>query len=86
MASLIRQLLELLDYQLYLQRTQEDWATRWENVQELINFASEHGGSATTSTESKLDGEPTTNAVDGAAQPDLNQSDSIDQLEPLKDE
>ncbi|KIP07660.1 hypothetical protein PHLGIDRAFT_23961 [Phlebiopsis gigantea 11061_1 CR5-6] len=40
-ASLIRRLLELVQYETYLQKTQEDWESRWENVKELINFASE---------------------------------------------
>ena len=40
-ANLIRRLLELVKYETYLQKTQEDWESRWENVKELINFASE---------------------------------------------
>jgi DNA helicase II / ATP-dependent DNA helicase PcrA len=32
---------ELLEYEDYLRRTQPDWESRWENVQELITFASE---------------------------------------------
>ena len=38
--------MELLEYGDYLRRTQPDWESRWENVQELITFASEvEGGS-----------------------------------------
>lgn len=33
--------MELLEYEDYLRRTQPDWESRWENVQELITFASE---------------------------------------------
>ncbi|EIW84369.1 P-loop containing nucleoside triphosphate hydrolase protein [Coniophora puteana RWD-64-598 SS2] len=40
-ADLITRLLKLVDYEDHLKRTQPDWETRWENVQELINFASE---------------------------------------------
>ncbi|KAH7915664.1 P-loop containing nucleoside triphosphate hydrolase protein [Hygrophoropsis aurantiaca] len=40
-ADLITHLLKLTDYEDHLKRTQPDWDTRWENVQELINFASE---------------------------------------------
>ncbi|TFK40400.1 P-loop containing nucleoside triphosphate hydrolase protein [Crucibulum laeve] len=40
-AELIRRLLELLDYENYLKKTQPDWESRWENVQELITFATE---------------------------------------------
>lgn len=42
--DLIRRLVELLEYQDYLRRTQPDWESRWENVQELITFASEVWG------------------------------------------
>ncbi|KAI0342822.1 UvrD-helicase-domain-containing protein [Trametopsis cervina] len=40
-ASLLRRLLELIQYEQYLKKTQQDWESRWENVQELISFASE---------------------------------------------
>ncbi|KAA1467450.1 UvrD-helicase-domain-containing protein [Dentipellis sp. KUC8613] len=39
-AALIRTLLDLLNYEEHLKKTQDDWQNRWENVQELINFAS----------------------------------------------
>jgi DNA helicase-2/ATP-dependent DNA helicase PcrA len=39
--DLIRRLLELVDYEDHLKKTQPDWESRWENVQELITFASE---------------------------------------------
>ncbi|KAH9939503.1 UvrD-helicase-domain-containing protein [Amylocystis lapponica] len=38
---LIRELLELTEYEAHLRKTQTDWESRWENVQELLNFASE---------------------------------------------
>lgn len=40
-ADLTRKLTELLDYHHHLRSTQPDWEARWENVQELITFASE---------------------------------------------
>lgn len=40
-ANLIRQLLEQIEYGDHLRKTQTDWESRWENVQELITFASE---------------------------------------------
>ncbi|OJA17125.1 hypothetical protein AZE42_02583 [Rhizopogon vesiculosus] len=40
-AQLIGMLVELIDYQEHLKKVQTDWNTRWENVQELINFASD---------------------------------------------
>ncbi|KAI0065105.1 UvrD-helicase-domain-containing protein [Artomyces pyxidatus] len=40
-AQLIRRLLHLTAYEDYLKKTQEDWQTRWENVKELISFASQ---------------------------------------------
>ncbi|KAF9003988.1 P-loop containing nucleoside triphosphate hydrolase protein [Cyathus striatus] len=40
-ADLIRRLLDLIDYDAHLKKTQPDWETRWENVQELISFATE---------------------------------------------
>jgi DNA helicase-2/ATP-dependent DNA helicase PcrA len=39
--NLIRRLVELLEYQDHLRKTQPDWESRWENVQELMTFASE---------------------------------------------
>ncbi|EUC56724.1 ATP-dependent DNA helicase [Rhizoctonia solani AG-3 Rhs1AP] len=38
-ADLIRRTVDAIGYEAYLQRTQPDWQTRWENVQELVNFA-----------------------------------------------
>jgi len=40
-ADLIRRLVCLTSYEDHLRRTQPDWQSRWENVQELINFASD---------------------------------------------
>ncbi|KIK45214.1 hypothetical protein CY34DRAFT_78359 [Suillus luteus UH-Slu-Lm8-n1] len=40
-AQLIAKLLERIDYQEHLKKSQPDWDTRWENVQELISFASD---------------------------------------------
>ncbi|KAG1822031.1 P-loop containing nucleoside triphosphate hydrolase protein [Suillus subaureus] len=40
-AQLIGKLIELIGYQEHLKKSQPDWDTRWENVQELINFASD---------------------------------------------
>ncbi|PCH42532.1 UvrD-helicase-domain-containing protein [Wolfiporia cocos MD-104 SS10] len=40
-SDLIRDLLQLLNYEGYLMKTQPDWESRWDNVQELINFASQ---------------------------------------------
>ncbi|KAK7061228.1 ATP-depentend DNA [Favolaschia claudopus] len=39
--DLIQRLLELIGYEDHLKKTQPEWETRWENVQELITFASE---------------------------------------------
>jgi DNA helicase-2/ATP-dependent DNA helicase PcrA len=38
---LVRKLLDLINYESHLKKTQQDWETRWENVKELITFASE---------------------------------------------
>ncbi|KAI0951320.1 hypothetical protein AcW1_008388 [Taiwanofungus camphoratus] len=40
-SDLIRRLLDLIKYESHLKKTQQDWESRWDNVQELINFASE---------------------------------------------
>ena len=40
-SDLIHQLLDLVQYQDHLRKTQQDWETRWENVKELITFAKE---------------------------------------------
>ncbi|KAK0446335.1 P-loop containing nucleoside triphosphate hydrolase protein [Armillaria borealis] len=47
-AALIRKLIKLISYQEHLQKTQPEWETRWENVQELITFASDVQGSMLT--------------------------------------
>ncbi|KAJ6543965.1 P-loop containing nucleoside triphosphate hydrolase protein [Mycena capillaripes] len=39
--DLIQRLLELIEYEDHLKRTQPEWESRWENVQELITFASD---------------------------------------------
>ncbi|KAF5382208.1 hypothetical protein D9615_004383 [Tricholomella constricta] len=40
-ADLIRKLLDLVEFEDHLRKTQPDWESRWENVKELITFASE---------------------------------------------
>ncbi|KAF8896349.1 P-loop containing nucleoside triphosphate hydrolase protein [Infundibulicybe gibba] len=40
-ADLIRRLVDLIHFRDHLEKTQPDWESRWENVQELITFASE---------------------------------------------
>ena len=40
-SKLIQSLLELIKYGEHLRRTQPEYESRWDNVQELINFASE---------------------------------------------
>ncbi|KAJ6516457.1 P-loop containing nucleoside triphosphate hydrolase protein [Mycena sanguinolenta] len=39
--DLIQRLLQLIEYEDHLKRTQPEWESRWENVQELITFASD---------------------------------------------
>lgn len=38
---MIRKLVDMIGYEDHLRKTQQDWESRWENVQELITFASE---------------------------------------------
>ncbi|KAG6879550.1 hypothetical protein C0992_001555 [Termitomyces sp. T32_za158] len=40
-ADLIRRLVDLVDFEAHLKKTQPDWESRWENVKELITFATE---------------------------------------------
>lgn len=40
-ADLIHQLVDSVAYEEHLKKTQSDWESRWENVQELITFASD---------------------------------------------
>lgn len=40
-ARLIGELVKVVGYQEHLKKSQPDWDTRWENIQELINFASD---------------------------------------------
>jgi len=53
-AQLINKLIELIGYEEHLKKSQPDWDTRWENVQELINFASD--ATADASNVSVVDG------------------------------
>ncbi|KAJ7229193.1 P-loop containing nucleoside triphosphate hydrolase protein [Mycena pura] len=39
--DLVQRLLDLIEYEDHLKKTQPDWESRWENVQELITFASD---------------------------------------------
>lgn len=43
-SSLIRSLLNLVGYEEHLRKTHPDWDVRWENVRELITFASDVQG------------------------------------------
>ena len=40
-SKLIQAVLELTNYKDHLRKTQDDYENRWDNVQELINFAAE---------------------------------------------
>ncbi len=40
-SKLIQSLLDLISYGEHLRKTQPDYESRWDNVQELINFAAE---------------------------------------------
>jgi hypothetical protein len=41
--EILQSLLKLIDYSDHLKKTQTDWESRWANVEELINFATEIG-------------------------------------------
>lgn len=58
MSELIQRLLLLINYEAHLKKSQKDWETRWENIQELVNFAS----SAIAPNEAEnVDQQPSTN-------------------------
>ncbi len=40
----MQKLLDHIEYENHLRKTEQDWDTRWENVQELITFASDVEG------------------------------------------
>lgn len=40
-SDILRKLIDLIGYKAHLEKTEPDSATRWENVQELITFASD---------------------------------------------
>ncbi|KAK2460322.1 hypothetical protein APHAL10511_007711 [Amanita phalloides] len=42
-AEILRRLIHSIDYMEHLKKTQTDWESRWANVEELINFATEVG-------------------------------------------
>lgn len=37
----MKRLIELIEYQDHLKKHNDDWESRWDNVDELVNFASE---------------------------------------------
>lgn len=39
--ELLLELLDLVDYEAHLKKSQQDWESRWENVLELLTFATE---------------------------------------------
>lgn len=39
--DIVKRLIELTEYQEHLKKHHDDWESRWENVEELVNFASE---------------------------------------------
>ena len=41
--EILHSLLKSIDYSEHLKKTQTDWESRWANVEELINFATEVG-------------------------------------------
>lgn len=51
---MIRKLVNSINYENYLRKTQQDWESRWENVQELITFASEVESDVTSATKNSL--------------------------------
>ncbi|KAF5327158.1 hypothetical protein D9619_004893 [Psilocybe cf. subviscida] len=58
-SEMIRKLLTMIDYEEYLRKTQQDWDSRWENVQELITFASESEDGSPVQPVLGADGTPT---------------------------
>ncbi|KIM27560.1 hypothetical protein M408DRAFT_24487 [Serendipita vermifera MAFF 305830] len=65
-ASLIRELLMQLDYAEHLKKTQPDWESRWENVRELITFATESSTAQVSSQSNSVqdDDSSSTDAAD----------------------
>lgn len=63
---MIRKLLDLINYETHLRKTQQDWETRWENVKELITFASEVEAGALASVKAS-----TTDSADGTSDDDV---------------
>ena len=51
--DLIKELVVMIEYEEHLKKTQEDWETRLENVQELLNFAREAVGAREETEETK---------------------------------
>ena len=39
--DIVKRLIELIEYQDHLKKHNDDWESRWDNVDELVNFASE---------------------------------------------
>ncbi|KIY44056.1 P-loop containing nucleoside triphosphate hydrolase protein [Fistulina hepatica ATCC 64428] len=48
-ADLLKCLLTSIDYEAHLRKTQPDWESRWENVQELVSFAADDRGNEPSS-------------------------------------
>ncbi len=53
-SKLIQSFLELINYGEHLRKTQPDYESRWDNVQELINFATEVENGMPSAVEKKM--------------------------------
>ncbi len=69
----MKRLIELTEYQEHLKKHHDDWESRWDNVEELVNFASEFECTASPS--------PTPHAQKNAADPDGD--DCMDSVEDV---
>jgi DNA helicase-2/ATP-dependent DNA helicase PcrA len=76
-AALIQELLTELNYADHLQKTQTEWESRWENVRELITFATEASTVDTKGVAPTVESQATATDTELAVQPAIvNEAES----------
>jgi ATP-dependent DNA helicase UvrD/PcrA len=78
-SELIQRLLLLINYEAYLKKSQQDWETRWENIQELINFASSATRPAKTAENPSREPSPSAREAGGEVIDPVNDNEDEEQ-------
>jgi DNA helicase II / ATP-dependent DNA helicase PcrA len=83
--DLLKELLKELEYQEHLRRTHQDWESRWENVNELISFATEASASQSQPIESIVGQSQTEHTQNDASTEAISTSADIESIPSVID-